>query len=60
LENPNDRQAVRTTRPVTLAALGRRLVGEPKDDLPPGRYAISIRYAGTRNWERKSVYLRVK
>ncbi len=31
-----------------------------QDDLPPGRYVISIRYAGTRNWERKSVYLRVK
>lgn len=31
-----------------------------QDDLPPGRYVISIRYAGTRNWERKSVYLQVK
>lgn len=31
-----------------------------QDSLPPGRYVISIRYEGERNWERKSVYLRVK
>ena len=31
-----------------------------QDNLPPGRYVITIRYEGERNWERKSVYLRVK
>jgi hypothetical protein len=31
-----------------------------QDNLPPGRYVITIRYEGERNWERKSLYLTVK
>lgn len=31
-----------------------------QDDLPPGEYVLTIRYTGTQNWDRKTVYVVVK